>query len=74
MTAFTGNAVTLRVEGMTCAHCVARVQKALAAAPGVRAANVDLETGIAEIRADVRTDTAALIGVVEAAGYAARAA
>lgn len=74
MTPSTDHAVTLRVEGMTCGHCVARVQKALAAAPGVSAANVDLETGIADIRADVNTDTAALIGLVEAAGYAAKAA
>lgn len=74
MTAFAEKTVVLKVEGMTCGHCVARVQKALDAAPGVDAAKVDLESGTAEIRFGAGTDTAKLIGVVEAAGYSAQAA
>ena len=37
-------ASTFRVEGMTCASCVRRVEKALAAVPGVDAAQVNLAT------------------------------
>ncbi|UCH74543.1 MAG: heavy-metal-associated domain-containing protein [Rhodospirillales bacterium] len=66
--------VVLKIEGMTCGHCVARVQKALDTAPGVHEAKVDLESGTAEIHLDAGADPATLIGVVEAAGYAAQAA
>lgn len=64
----------LKIEGMTCGHCVSRVQKALDAAPGVRTAKVDLESGTAEVRTGGETDAATLIGVIEAAGYSARTA
>ena len=33
---------TLKVQGMTCNHCVMRVQKAIKAVPGVPDAQVDL--------------------------------
>ena len=38
------------VEGMTCASCVRRVEKAIAAIPGVEAANVNLATERADVR------------------------
>lgn len=74
MTSSAENSVVLKVEGMTCNHCVGRVQKALDAAPGVHAAKVDLDSGTAEIRFGPEIDTAALIGVVQSAGYSAQAA
>jgi len=74
MTATAENTVVLKVEGMTCGHCVGRVQKALDMAPGVHDAKVDLESGSAEIRFGAETDTAKLIGVVVASGYAAQTA
>ena len=74
MTASAEKMVVLNVEGMTCGHCVARVQKALDAAPGVETARVDLESGTAEVRFGAETDPATLIEVIEASGYAARAA
>jgi len=74
MTDSTGNKVVLKVDGMTCGHCVGRVQKALDAATGVVEAKVDLDSGTAEIRFDAGTDTAALIATVEQAGYSAAAA
>ncbi len=64
----------LKIDGMTCGHCVARVQKALDSAPGVRIAKVDLESGTAEVGIGGETDAATLIGVIEAAGYSARTA
>ncbi len=41
--------VSLEIEGMTCASCVSRVEKALASAPGVVSAAVNLATSRAEI-------------------------
>ena len=68
------NKVTLKVEGMTCGHCVGRVQKALDAAPGVTEAKVDLDSGTAEIRFGAKTDIAKLAEIVTEAGYPAQAA
>ena len=58
------------VEGMTCASCVARVEKALANTPGVEEASVNFATEQASVRAspDVSLDT--LKAAVEKAGYA----
>ena len=59
--------VTFRIEGMTCAACVARVEKALLRVPGVEAAAVSLATERADIRiarpeAEAIADLAAAIG------------
>jgi copper chaperone CopZ len=74
MTDSTEQKVTLKVEGMSCGHCVGRVQKALDAAPGVIEAKVDLSSGTAEIRYGNGTDAEALAGIVTEAGYPAQAA
>ena len=58
------------IEGMTCASCVARVEKALAAVPGVSEATINLATEEASVRADSTVDLARLRSAVEAAGYA----
>ncbi|MBE7417691.1 MAG: copper-translocating P-type ATPase [Ideonella sp.] len=65
-------ALSLPIEGMTCASCVARVEKALARVPGVRSAQVNLATERAavELAQPVGALTAALTGAVEQAGYA----
>ncbi|HEP9100162.1 TPA: copper-translocating P-type ATPase [Pseudomonas aeruginosa] len=62
--------LTLPIEGMTCASCVGRVERALKAVPGVVEATVNLATERASIRADGPVDRAALLGAVEKAGYA----
>ncbi len=62
--------VELAVEGMSCASCTGRVERALAAVPGVTEANVNLATGRATVRGTA--DPAALIAAAGAAGYAAR--
>jgi Cu+-exporting ATPase len=60
------------IRGMTCASCVARVEKALKAVPGVLEASVNLATEKASVRgAGVSAD--ALIAAVTQAGYAAAA-
>jgi copper chaperone CopZ len=65
------NHIILKVEGMTCGHCVGRVQKALDEASGVVEAKVDLDSGTADIRYDAGADAASLIAVVEESGYSA---
>lgn len=68
-TAIDADAVQLFVEGMTCQHCVARVEQALGAVPGVEAAEVDLDSGRARVRGG---KPHLLIAAVEAAGYQAK--
>ncbi|MDB5525171.1 MAG: copper-translocating P-type ATPase [Rhizobium sp.] len=58
----------LQIEGMTCASCVRRVEKALAAVPGVLEASVNLATEKATVRF-TGGDIAALEGAVRKAGY-----
>ncbi len=43
---------TLKIQGMTCNHCVMRVAKALKAVPGVQDANVDLQKAEASVTFD----------------------
>lgn len=62
--------VTLSVDGMTCASCVATVQKALSAVPGVSHVQVDLKTKQAAVLVELnRFDQKALLTAVEKAGY-----
>ncbi len=58
------------IEGMTCASCVARVERALRSVPGVTGASVNLATESA--RVDGVADPAELLKAVRGAGYAAR--
>jgi heavy metal translocating P-type ATPase len=62
--------VDLAIEGMTCASCVARVERALSAVPGVASASVNLATERATVTGTA--DTALLQRAVEAAGYGGR--
>jgi Cu+-exporting ATPase len=59
----------LHVNGMTCASCAGRVEKALKAVPGVREASVNLATDEAAVRVDPSLDPAALAAAVQRAGY-----
>ena len=61
--------LSLPIDGMTCASCAGRVEKALARVAGVREATVNLATEEATVRADATVDPAALIAAVEQAGY-----
>jgi len=67
--------ITLGIEGMTCASCVGRVERALGAAPGVIEATVNLAAETAQVRYGSGLQSAAtLAGIVDKAGYTARVA
>ena len=63
----------LAVEGMTCASCVGRVERALLKVPGVHSATVNLASERARIEALATLEVATLLQAVEAAGYKAHA-
>ena len=65
--------VTLPVEGMTCAACQANVQRALAQAPGVQKAAVNLMMHEATVHYDPSaTDPARLVNAINETGYVSR--
>jgi copper ion binding protein len=62
--------LTLKIDGMSCGHCVARVEKALFKLEGVRVRRVDV--GSAEIDYDPdRTPFARIREAIDDAGYTA---
>ena len=64
--------LSLRIEGMTCASCVNRVERALTRVPGVVSAEVNLATEQATVtRSRGAAPLAALLQAVRDAGYAA---
>jgi P-type Cu+ transporter len=68
----TGEAhLTLEITGMTCASCVRRVERALAAVPGVAAATVNLAAESADVTLAGPVDAGVLIAAVGDAGYQA---
>ena len=60
----------LPIEGMTCASCSGRVEKALARLPGVASAAVNLATEVATVSGAAGLTLAALTDAVTRAGYA----
>ncbi len=70
-----GPTVDLTVGGMHCASCVARIEKALQAVPGVSVAAVDLVSGRAHVRLKAPGSSGALpppealVAAVKDAGY-----
>ena len=61
---------TIKIQGMTCNHCVMRVAKALKAVPGVSDANVDLQKAEAIVTYDdAKVAKEKLSSAIEAAGY-----
>lgn len=65
--------IELNIEGMTCASCVGRVERALLKVPGVRSAAVNLASERAHVEVIGTPAPAVLIQAVEAAGYQASA-
>ena len=61
--------ISIPVTGMSCASCVGRVERALAAVPGVTRAAANLATERVALQLDGPVDMTALVGAVRAAGY-----
>ena len=64
--------IELSIEGMTCASCVGRVEKALKKVEGVQQANVNLATERAWIQGNAQLQSSDLIQAVKKAGYTAK--
>ena len=58
---------TLRISGMTCAHCARAVFTALSGVPGI--ARADVKVGLAVIEHDGSVTVDALEQAIETAGY-----
>ncbi len=65
----------LRSTELSCPSCVAKIEKALRAAPGVSEAKVHFNTGRIEVEHDPQqTNAEQLVRTVRAAGYEAKVA
>lgn len=64
--------IELSIEGMTCASCVRRVEKALKKVEGVQQANVNLATERAWVQGNAQVQSSDLIQAVKKAGYTAK--
>ncbi|WP_261664944.1 heavy-metal-associated domain-containing protein [Deinococcus sp. Marseille-Q6407] len=60
---------TLKIDGMSCGHCVTAVDKALRGVDGVQDVKVSLEEGRASVRG--QADRAAMVAAVAEEGYTA---
>lgn len=64
--------VTLKVEGMSCGHCVSTVETALKKLLGVSTAAVDLAKKCAEVQFDeTQTNEENIIRAIEKTGFEA---
>jgi copper chaperone CopZ len=59
---------SFNVTGMTCGHCTSSVVTEVLQVPGVRAVDVDLDSGVLTVRGDA--EDAAIRKAVDEAGYA----
>lgn len=64
-----GSSFEFPIEGMTCASCVLRVEKAIAAVPGTIKAIVNLATERASVETDGSVQPSAIIAAINSAGY-----
>jgi len=64
--------IEIRVDGMSCASCVGRIEKALMGKHGVAEAQVNLATGKATVEFDQPATPAMLIDSIKEAGYQPR--
>lgn len=63
----------LRSQELTCPSCVAKIEKALTAVPGVEAAKVFFNTGRIEVQHDpALAEDEKLVQAVRSVGYEAR--
>lgn len=61
--------IVLIVDGMTCGHCTARVEKALKELTGVSDAQADLESKRVTVKTDGTVEKEAMVSAITEAGY-----
>ena len=60
----------IKISGMSCAHCIARVEKSLKDVDGVKEVKVDLESGKATVKYNPKkVEPSKLEEAVKEAGY-----
>ena len=69
MSTTTPKEIDIPIEGMSCMSCAGRVERALAALPGVRSVSVNLANESARLSADAGLTTAQVADAVKGAGY-----
>lgn len=57
------------IEGMSCGHCAARIEKSLAKLEGVSSVKVNLAGKFAEIETSKELDDLPVTEAIDAAGY-----
>lgn len=62
--------LVLDIEGMTCAACASRVERAIKLTPGVRSSTVNLALERADVVVDTGADPASILQAIDDAGYA----
>jgi len=65
----TDRSARFRIEGMTCASCVRRVETAIGKIDGVESASVNLATETADVAFEAAVDAPAVVAAVKSAGY-----
>ena len=65
------NTISFQIEGMSCASCVGRVEKALLAVSGVDTASINLATETAQVSYDDTVDATDLTNTLADVGYPA---
>jgi len=60
---------TIRVDGMNCEHCAAKVKGSLEALDGVQTADVSLDTNSAQVTLSGSVSDDVFAGAIEEAGY-----
>lgn len=59
----------IKIEGMHCSHCTARVEEALGAADGIKRVKTDLKKGLAKIECEADVSDAVIKEKIEALGF-----
>lgn len=59
----------IKIDGMHCEHCVARIEKALSSVSGVDKVKVNLKKGLAKVECAETANDSALKDAVESLGF-----
>jgi Cu+-exporting ATPase len=66
--------LNLKITGMHCGNCTAKVERALQAVPGTYAVEVDLQRGEAQVDFDGKAAPEKFVEAVRSVGYRAEVA